>query len=86
MSFVSSGTHIYGDKTSQLPVHIFKLIMNEYYLSSAGFKSISVGSTMHGSSFKNRHFVPSEILPTSAKELLKLNNTINRLEFILYYS
>ena len=60
--------------------------MNEYYLSSAGFKSIRAGSTMHGSSFKNRHFVPSEILATSAKELLKLNNTINRLDFILYYS
>ena len=41
-----------------------------------------VGLTMHGSSFKNRHFV--------AKDSLKLNNTINtsliKLNIILYYS
>ena len=28
MSFVSFGTHIFGDKTLQLPVHLPKLIMN----------------------------------------------------------
>ena len=46
--------------------------------------------TMHGSAFKDRHFVRSETLATRAKELLKLNNTINncliRLNNTLYYS
>ena len=28
MSYVSLGTHIFGDKTLQLPVHLSKLIMN----------------------------------------------------------
>ena len=46
MYFVSFGTHIFGDKTMQLPVHLSKLIMNGY-LSSTGFKSIRVGLTMH---------------------------------------
>ena len=45
---------------------------------------------MHGSSFQGRHFVRSETLATRAKELLKLNNTINngliRLSINLYYS
>ena len=44
----------------------------------SSFKSVRVGLIMHGSSFKNRYFV--------AKELLKLNNTINRLNISLYYS
>ena len=65
-------------KTFQLPVHLFKVIMNEYYLSSLGFISIVLGLTMHGSSSKNRHFV--------ANYLLKLNNTIKRLNLILHYS
>ena len=30
MSFASFGTYIFGDKTLQLPVHLFKLIMNRY--------------------------------------------------------
>ena len=51
MTFVSFGMHIFGDKTLQLPVHLFKLIMNGSYLSSLGL--IRVGLTMHGSSFKN---------------------------------
>ena len=42
---------------------------------------IRVDLTMHGSSFKNRHFVWSR-----AKDLLKLNNTINKPNSILYYS
>ena len=29
MSFVSFGTHIFGDKTLQRPVHLSKLVMNE---------------------------------------------------------
>ena len=29
MFFVSSGTHIFEDKISQRPVHLFKLVMNE---------------------------------------------------------
>ena len=41
---------------------------------------------MHGSLFKNRHLVRLETLASRAKELLKLNNTINRLNTILYYS
>ena len=61
------GTCIFGDKTLQLPLHISKLIMNAQYLNSTGFKSKIVGITMHGLSFKDRHFV--------AKELLKLSNT-----------
>ena len=61
MSFVSFGTHIFGNKTLQTPVHLLKLIINEKYLSS----------TMHGSSFQNRYFVR---LATHSKEL---NNTIN---------
>ena len=28
MSFAFSGTHIFGDKTLQLPLHLSKLIMN----------------------------------------------------------
>ena len=36
---------------------------------SVGFKSIRVGLNMHGSSFNDTHFV--------AKQLLKLNNTVN---------
>ena len=28
MSFASFGTHIPGDKALQLPVHLFKIIMN----------------------------------------------------------
>ena len=28
MSFVSFGTHIFADKTLQLPVHLSKLIIN----------------------------------------------------------
>ena len=78
MSFVSFGTRIFGDKTLPLPIHLFKLIMNGYYLSSLGFISIRVGLTIHGSSFKIRHLV--------AEEILKLNNTINRLNIVLYYS
>ena len=66
MSFVFFGTHIFGDKTLQIPGHLFKLIMNRSYLSSAGFKSIREGLTMHVSSFNNTHLV--------ATELLKLNN------------
>ena len=81
MSFVSFGTHIFGNKTLQLPMHLFKLIMNGKYLSSTVSYQIRVGLTRHGSSFKNRHFVQS-----CAKDSLKLNNTINRLNIILYYS
>ena len=44
-------------------------------------QSLRIGLTLHGSLFKNKHFVLSR-----AKELLKLNNTINRLNIILYYS
>ena len=29
MSFVSFGTHNFGDQILQLPVHLFKLIINE---------------------------------------------------------
>ena len=36
---------------------------------------------MHGSSSKKRHFVWSR-----GKDILKLNNTINKLNIILYYS
>ena len=42
MSFVSFRTHIFGDKTLQLPVHFSKLIMNGYYLTSTAPKSIRV--------------------------------------------
>ena len=31
MSFVSFGTHIFGDETVQLPVHLIKLIINGLY-------------------------------------------------------
>ena len=45
---------------------------------------------MHGSSFNDTHFVWSETLAARAKELLKLNKTINtcliRLNIVLYYS
>ena len=56
-SFVSFGTHIFDDKTLELPVHISKLIINGQYLSSTGFKLIRVGLTMHGSTFEDRHLV-----------------------------
>ena len=81
MSFVFFRTHILEDNTLQLQLHLYRLTMNGY-LRSKGFKSIRVGLTMHGSSFKDRHFF--------AKGLLKLNNTTNtcliRLNIILYYS
>ena len=58
-----------------------KLIMNKY-LRSTGFKSIRVALAIHVSSFKDRHVV--------AKELRKLNNTINTClitwNIILYHS
>ena len=57
MSFVSFGTRIVGDMTLQLPVHLLKLILTEQYLGSTGFISIRVDLTMHGSSFKDRHFL-----------------------------
>ena len=85
MSFAFFGSHVFGNKRLQLPVHLFKLIMNGYYLSSAGFISIRVGLTMHVSSFKNRHLVWSETLALRAKELIKLNRTIKRLNIILNY-
>ena len=82
ISFVSFGTHTFGDRALNLFAHVFKLIMNGYYLSSTGNILIRVGLIMHGSPFKNRHF--------AAKDLLKLNNTINtcliKLNIILYYS
>ena len=72
MSFVSFGTHVFGDKTLQIPLHLFQLVMNGKYLSSIGFISIKLGLNIHGLSFKNRRFVRS-----LAKHSLKLNNTIN---------
>ena len=57
--------------------------MNGLYLSSTGFKSIRVGLTLHGSSFKDRNFVW-----LCAEELLKFNNKhlLNKAEdyFILF--
>ena len=69
MSFVSFISHVFGDKPLQLSVRLFRLMMNGWYLNSTGFILIRVGLTRHDSSFKNKHFV--------AKDLLKLNNTIN---------
>ena len=81
MPFVSSETHIFRNKILQLPVHIFKIIMNGWYLSSIEFIWIKVVLTIYGLSL-NRHFV--------AKDSLKLNNAINtsliRLNIILFYS
>ena len=63
--------------------------------SSTGFKSgldlgKRLGLTMHDSSLKDRHFVRLENFATRAKELEKLDNTINtcliRLYICLYYS
>ena len=83
MSFTSFGTHIFGDKTLQLPLNLSKLIMNGYFI--IGFKSITVDLIIHGSSFNDTHLVWSR-----AKELLKLNNTMStcliRLKIILHYS
>ena len=80
--FDSFGIRIFGVKTLLIPLHLSKLIINGQYLSSTGFKSTRVGPTMHDSPFKNRHSV--------AKEMLKLNNTINTclrmLNIISYYS
>ena len=85
MYFVTFGTHTFGDKTLQLLIHLSKLIMNEYYLSSTGFKSKTVGLAKHGSSFKNIHFVWLR-----AKDSLKLSNTVStcliRLIIIFHYS
>ena len=57
-------------------------MINGWYLSSTGFKPIGVALTMHDSLFKDRYF--------AAKDLLKLNNTINtrstRLNITLYSS
>ena len=62
MCFVFFGIHIFGDKTLQLPLHLSKLIMNGKNLSSTQFKSTRVALTIHGSSFKYRHFVAKELL------------------------
>ena len=81
MSFVSFGTHIFGDKTLQTPVHLLKLIINEKYLSSLRFISVIVALMdwfLYDSSFQNRYFVR---LATNCKEL---NNTINP-KTILYH-
>ena len=49
MPFVFFSEHlILGDNTLELPLHLSKLIMNGYYLSSTEFKSIIVGLTIHG--------------------------------------
>ena len=73
MSFVFFETHIFGDNnTLQLPLHCCKLIINGQYLSSAGFKSVTVGQIIHGLSFNDKYLVRS-----CATELLKLNNSIN---------
>ena len=64
--------------------------MNLDYFSSTEFKSMRVGVIIHGSSFKDRHFVWYETFATYAKVLLKLDSTINtclmRLNNILCYS
>ena len=62
MSFVSFGTHIFGEKTLHFPIYLFNVIINGWYSSSRGFKSIRVGLTMHGSSFKNRYFITKDSL------------------------
>ena len=92
MSFFLLRTYIFLDESLpelQLLLYLSRLTLNEQYLSSTGFKSTRVGLTMHGSPFKDRHFAWLETLATRAKELLKLNNTINtcliRLNIILYY-
>ena len=78
------------EKKLELPLHSFKLIMNEEYLSSIGLKSIRIGLAMHASSFNDAYYVRSEASAKHAKELLKLNDTLKicsiRLNIILYYS
>ena len=79
-SFFALRTHIFTDKSSaipQLPLRLSWLIMHGKLLSSTGFKSVRVGSAIHGSLFYDTHLVP--------KELLKLNNVINLLVRILLY-
>ena len=61
MCFVSFGTHIPGDETLQLQLHLSKLIMTGQYLRLTGFKSRLI--------IKREKFV--------AKKILKLDNTIN---------
>ena len=53
-------THIFREKTLQLPAHLFKLLSRIHINKSRSL-------------LKSRHFVLSR-----AKEILKLNNTINR--------
>ena len=69
MSFDSFGTHIFGDQTLQLPVHLLKLIMNGY-LSSIRFKSNAWFITEKQTFCSVRDFSYTE------KELLKLKNTM----------
>ena len=40
---------------------------------------------MHGSPFKSRNFFWKHFVWLLAKDSLKLNNTINRLNIVLYY-
>ena len=40
---------------------------------------------MHDSPFKNKHFVWKHFVWLLAKDTLKLNKTINRLNIVLYY-
>ena len=76
MSFVFFEQIFFGDKTLPIPIHLSQLFMNGYYWSSTGFKSRRVCLTIHGLSFKDIDFIRSETLSTRAKELLKINNTI----------
>ena len=57
-------THISSNKTLQLLLDSFKLIMNQY-LSATVFKLIRVGLTMVGSSFNDTHLVVKNSLKSN---------------------
>ena len=59
--FCFTQTLIVVDKSSTA-FHLCSLITNGFKLRSAGFKSIRVGLTIHGSLFKDRYLVAKEPL------------------------
>ena len=70
--FILFGRHIFVDNSStslQLQLHLIRVILKGKYLSSAGFKSKRKGRVMHGSLFKDTHFV--------AEHLQQLKNSVN---------
>ena len=78
MCFVSSGPHIFGDKTLQLLLNLSKIIISGWVIFKIKRIQINKSLIIDGSSFNDTHFL--------AIEILKLNNAINTKQyFILFF-